>query len=229
METRGKKAFISYHSKDEAAVSKLAEELEKKGIPVWFDKWDLRPGDDWIKGIQGAMADCPVGAIFIGPSGLGRWEDQETGLLIKKSIEQGKRVIPVLLPGVSNNIDMPGFLELKHSVSFEKGIDDPRAFDSLVFGITGRSEIRQRRRRVVAGQPAPTTGADPMERAVRELVSKLNVGDLSYFIGRSVFRGESDAPPTPEEYAGTVSRQLAALPTTPRLVETLRGWGVLPR
>ena len=48
------------------------------------------------------MADCATCAVFIGPGGLGPWQNEEMRAAIDRRVgeSQGQfRVIPVLLPG----------------------------------------------------------------------------------------------------------------------------------
>jgi hypothetical protein len=44
--------FISYSSQDTDAVQGLARELDAAGIDVWFDRSELRGGDDWERSIR---------------------------------------------------------------------------------------------------------------------------------------------------------------------------------
>ena len=37
--------FLSHSAKDKAVVRPLAERLKKDGLRVWFDEWEIRPGD----------------------------------------------------------------------------------------------------------------------------------------------------------------------------------------
>jgi hypothetical protein len=41
------RAFVSYASENRADVDELAEKLEMRGIRIWRDKQDLRPGERW--------------------------------------------------------------------------------------------------------------------------------------------------------------------------------------
>ncbi len=40
-------AFLSYNKSDQAAVERLASQIEKSGLKVWLDRWNLVPGDPW--------------------------------------------------------------------------------------------------------------------------------------------------------------------------------------
>jgi hypothetical protein len=37
--------FVSYAHADRAAVERLAQALHQKGVRVWWDRWEMRPGD----------------------------------------------------------------------------------------------------------------------------------------------------------------------------------------
>ena len=37
--------FLSHSAKDKAVVRPLAERLRKDGVQVWFDEWEIKPGD----------------------------------------------------------------------------------------------------------------------------------------------------------------------------------------
>jgi hypothetical protein len=38
-------AFLSYSSKDRPIVQELAQRLKADGLRVWFDEWEIQPGD----------------------------------------------------------------------------------------------------------------------------------------------------------------------------------------
>jgi len=37
--------FLSHSSKDKTIVRDVAERLRKDGVKVWFDEWEIKPGD----------------------------------------------------------------------------------------------------------------------------------------------------------------------------------------
>ena len=37
--------FLSHSAKDKAVVRDVAERLKKDGLRVWFDEWEIQPGD----------------------------------------------------------------------------------------------------------------------------------------------------------------------------------------
>lgn len=54
--------FLSYASQDATAAERIGEALRAEGVPVWFDKNELRGGDAWDAQIKKRILDC---ALFI--------------------------------------------------------------------------------------------------------------------------------------------------------------------
>jgi hypothetical protein len=63
METSSEHVFISYVREDSRRVDDLQRHLESAGIPVWRDKKDLYPGDDWLRRIRHAITNGAVAFI----------------------------------------------------------------------------------------------------------------------------------------------------------------------
>ncbi len=45
MANRLNSLFLAHSSADNALVGRIAYELRKRGLPVWFDEWELKVGD----------------------------------------------------------------------------------------------------------------------------------------------------------------------------------------
>ena len=58
-ESRPPRVFLSYASDDRDLALRLANELRQFGIDVWFDAYNLAPGDDWRSAITEAL-ELPV-------------------------------------------------------------------------------------------------------------------------------------------------------------------------
>ncbi|NOT06324.1 MAG: tetratricopeptide repeat protein [Anaerolineales bacterium] len=132
--------FLSHNGKDKPAVEILAHKLEAKGFTVWLDKWNLIPGEPWQEGLEEALDDCQTYTVFVGPSGIGPWENEEMRVAIEERVKDKKRrVIPVLLPGAPDNtsLKLPRFLTRLTWVDFRSGINDEDTLYRLECGIKG--------------------------------------------------------------------------------------------
>jgi hypothetical protein len=132
--------FLSHSTADKAAVETLAQKLLATGINPFLDKWHLVPGEPWQEALEDALDQSRTCAVFVGPSGLGPWQNEEMRAALDERVHNQKlRVIPVLLPGVldSQREKLPRFLRRLAWVDFHGGLEDEKAFRLLVHGIEG--------------------------------------------------------------------------------------------
>jgi hypothetical protein len=52
------KVFISHSSTDKHFTSRLAQDLKRSGIPVWYDSWEIRVGDSIVEKIDQGLKEC---------------------------------------------------------------------------------------------------------------------------------------------------------------------------
>jgi len=135
--------FVSYNREDmvnvEQVVSRLHEEV---GIRIWFDRQNLIPGEPWPKRLEQALEASEALVVFLGPNGIGNWQDREIHGANQKSVDDPQvRVIPVLLPGGPSPKELPLFLRLYDCVDFSgrDGLSIETEFHRLVSGIRNRS------------------------------------------------------------------------------------------
>jgi WD40 repeat protein len=138
---RGKEAlgdydvFLSYNSKDRAVVTVIAEQLLVEGVLPWFDTRDVAPGRRWHDELERQIRKVSVGAVFVGPHGFGPWQDMEQQAFVNEYAKREFRIIPVLLPGVRDDVELPVFLGQWQVVDFRVAEPDP--FRGLLSAITG--------------------------------------------------------------------------------------------
>ena len=135
--------FLSHHSADKDAVENIAARLEDGArLTPFLDKWHLVPGEPWQEALEQALDQSRTCAVFIGPHGIGPWENLEMrSALSDLVLNKGFRVIPVLLPGAlePEKDTLPRFLRLLTWVDFRgpQELDDTDTFQRLVAGIRG--------------------------------------------------------------------------------------------
>ncbi len=133
--------FLSHNSRDKHLVERLAEKLKRAGIEPWLDKWCLVPGAGWQEGLAEGLRASSSCAVFVGPSDLGAWAQQEVAFALDRGAKEADfRVFLVLLPGVPDQFDpttLPAFLGLRTWVDFRRGADDERALQGVINAIRG--------------------------------------------------------------------------------------------
>lgn len=127
--------FLCHNSEDKPAVKKIGQQLMELGILPWLDEWNLRPGIPWQDVLEKQIESINNTAVFIGPDGLGPWQNQEQKAFLRQFVKRNCPVIPVILPGCEKVPKIPVFLETFTWVDFRKSEPDP--MEQLIWGITG--------------------------------------------------------------------------------------------
>ena len=135
--------FLCHNSEDKPLVETIGEALERSGLNPWLDKWNLPPGRMFQEEIGSVLPSIKSVAVFVGPSGIGPWEQMELRTAISQFVKRKLPVIPVLLPGVVKAPELPLFLQEFTWVRFATGADDAEALDNLRWGITGERPQRR--------------------------------------------------------------------------------------
>src|SRR5580700_5771883 len=136
--------FLSHKGDDKPEVELLATRLKgEAGLRPFLDKWQLRAGMSWQPELENAIDRSASAAIFFGHS-TGPWHNEEIKVLLDKAARTRDdfRIIPVLLPGASENM-IGVFLKQRTWVDFGSGLDNQRAFRRLVAGIKGEAVDRE--------------------------------------------------------------------------------------
>ncbi|MBN1461944.1 MAG: toll/interleukin-1 receptor domain-containing protein [Armatimonadetes bacterium] len=89
--------FVSYAGEDREEVARpLAEELEARGLVVWFDSWELRVGDSLRRRIDEGLARARYGVVIISPHFLRKeWPQRELDGLMVREVKGRKVILPV--------------------------------------------------------------------------------------------------------------------------------------
>ena len=124
------KVFCSHRSVDKPAVEDIARRLRERGIDAWLDIWEVAAGDDVVARINEGLGVCQAVLIFFSrQTASGAWVTAEISAAIARMIEDGVRVIPVL---IDDDAPIPALLRPRA----RRGIEE---FDAIVDGILGRS------------------------------------------------------------------------------------------
>lgn len=205
--------FLSHHSSDKPHVEWLAARLEDDaGLRPFLDKWHLVPGEPWQEELETALDQSATCAVFLGPSGLGGWENEEMRAALDERVRNRSfRVIPVLLPGANLKDEtlLPRFLRRLTWVDFRAGLDDPAAFQRLVAGIRGQAPGRSG-----SPLPVPVTPRKYGKWAVGAVIALLLVAIAAIWIVASkrqdpaqVVPATTKAPSETASLSGTVLDQ----------------------
>jgi small GTP-binding protein len=89
--------FLSHSTKDKDIVRPLAERLKADGVRVWFDEWEIRPGDSIPAKIEDGLERSRVLALCMSANAFGSdWAQLEAGTFrFRDPLNKERRFIPL--------------------------------------------------------------------------------------------------------------------------------------
>jgi tetratricopeptide (TPR) repeat protein len=113
--------FISYAHADTDWVRALAENLHNAELRVFYDEWDIAPGDVLVHKLDEGILKSRNGILIVSPASLSRpYVQAEYAAMMTRAIEGKQRLIPVLL----KDAEMPPLLASRVWVDF-RNADGP--------------------------------------------------------------------------------------------------------
>ena len=118
--------FISHARADSVFASKLAQDLDNRGLKVWSVDQHLRPGDHWAQvieeGIHGAEN---ILVVLSENSASSDWVRVETAMALT---QEGKRIVPVFS---TKKADVPFMLRAFQGIDLSDPKYYPNSIDKL--------------------------------------------------------------------------------------------------
>lgn len=91
--------FLSHSAKDKAVVRDVAERLRADGVRVWFDEWEIKPGDSIPAKIEDGLEHSRVLVLCMSAAALAAdWPQLESHTFrFKDPLNHDRRFIPLRL------------------------------------------------------------------------------------------------------------------------------------
>ncbi len=131
--------FLSHKSEDHTWVKTLKEALERRGVTVWLDQDEIRPGDRFVWALEQGLEASGAVVLVITPESLkSDWVADEYSRALALANDGQLQLIPVLL----RDAKLPGFLSNRQCVDFRDPSKFEESVDRLIWpGLTGKQVI----------------------------------------------------------------------------------------
>jgi hypothetical protein len=103
--------FLCHNSEDKDTVRTINREMTEAGVKTWFDEDQLPPGLPWQVELERQIETVHNVCVFVGKSGFGPWQANETRAFLNEFDAEKLPIIPVLLPDASTIPKLPIFLK----------------------------------------------------------------------------------------------------------------------
>ena len=121
--TKKYKMFLCHSSDDKLFVDKLADDLQRSEINLWYDKWNIKVGDLLFNEIDKGIEESKYLGIVISSSSLDSgWVERELNAGMIEEVEKKKVVVlPILIDDVWDKV--PFFLRGKRYANFKESYE----------------------------------------------------------------------------------------------------------
>ncbi len=135
------RVFICHNKADTDFARSLATALVEQGVSVWFDEWNLRPGDSISGGIEDGLSRSEVFVIvWSGHAKSSAWVDAEWRAALTRRInDRTLRVIPILL----DDTPLPRLLADTRGVPAQSKANPVAIAAELVGDVSGQELARR--------------------------------------------------------------------------------------
>jgi tetratricopeptide (TPR) repeat protein len=135
--------FVSYARTDRKQARQAAVVMRDAGLRVWFDEWNLIPGQVWEGKLDESLARASSVAVFLGPSGVDKRQEKELeDILQSQGSDSRPAVIAVALLGAGDKT-FPSFLRERPLIRLGENLTDPRELDDLMAAVRSASAPKQ--------------------------------------------------------------------------------------
>jgi hypothetical protein len=163
--------FISHATEDKQdAAIPLFEALERAGMTVWFDTYELKIGDSIREKIDEGLVACQYGVVILSPNFIAKqWPRRELNALFALEEDGRPRILPIW-----HNLDRSALVSYSPILADRLAGNTTQGFDSLA------SEISK----VVLGDnSSPTVKSPPLARRLIQLLDgSADLGEIREFL-----------------------------------------------
>ena len=122
---KSRKIFVSYAHPDREIARRIASELRKSGLTVWFDEWEMMHGDSIIERIDRAVSTSDFLIVLLSRSSVdSRWVQSELNAALARELQsRAITVLPVLIEDciIPARLADKSYLDLRKD--FERGLE----------------------------------------------------------------------------------------------------------
>ena len=128
-------ALLSYGPTDGDWAIRLKAALEERGLNIWLDREQIRPGTI-IADLEAGLEMCKSCVLVVSPDAIrSQWVSDEyhRAVTLAKQKDRPLQVVPVIL----GKAELPGFLSTRNWVEFLDDTTFDANLERLIWGITG--------------------------------------------------------------------------------------------
>ena len=122
--TKRYQVFLSYATDDKEIARRIVDKLHEQGVRVWFDTFELRPGDSIAKAIDDAISASDYLVVLLSPSSVNSvWVQAELAAAFSRDLaSRDITLLPVLIADCEIPLLLASYQYLDLRTDFEQGV-----------------------------------------------------------------------------------------------------------
>ena len=124
--------FLSHSKRDKAIIEKIANDLKSAHVDVWYDEWEIPPGDSFRRQITKGIVESDLFFVYLtDTSAKSYWVQHEIDTAFIKQATSGRNVLALFVDSDRTRQQLPIDIQAIHSPVFNYE-DYRRPFSQLI-------------------------------------------------------------------------------------------------
>ena len=126
------RVFLSHSKRDKAIIEKIANDLRSAHVDVWYDEWEIPPGDSFRRQITNGIDGSDLFFVYLTDSSAkSYWVQHELDTAFIKQANSGRNVLALFVDSDHTRQQLPIDIQAIHSPVFNDD-DYLRPFSQLI-------------------------------------------------------------------------------------------------
>lgn len=152
---RERLVYLAHATEDKPIAKPIAEGLVERGIPVWYDTWEIEYGDSLRRKMEQGLGNCTHFIVLLTKASIGKpWVNEEIDAGLMSAVEGSAKFI-----GLRHQLPLASlspFLRTRLTPEFVPSPDGLDALASGIFGVSKRPPLGEKPRYVQLHEPGST-------------------------------------------------------------------------
>ncbi len=137
--------YLAHASEDKALAKPMAEGLMQRGIPVWYDNWEIGYGDSLRRKMEEGLGNCTHFVVLLTETSIGKpWVNEEIDAGLMGAVEGTAKFI-----GLRHKLPLASvspFLRTRLTPELHEGEDGLDALAAEIFGVSKKPQLGEKPR-----------------------------------------------------------------------------------
>lgn len=153
--TRERLVYLAHATEDKPVAKPLAEGLVARGIPVWYDNWEIGYGDSLRRKMEQGLGDCTHFIVLLTETSIAKpWVNEEIDAGLMSAVEGTAKFIGLRCRLPLSSVSL--FLRTRLTPEFSPGEVGLEALAAEIYGVSKKPPLGDKPRYVQSHETGST-------------------------------------------------------------------------